>query len=153
MAYTSKHGKICYIELPATDAQKSADFYRDIFGWTIRDRGDGAIAFDDSIGEVSGSFDLDKKAVQHPGFIISIMVDDIRATIDRITAYGSEIVNPLGFHPTELIAHFRDPGGNLLGLYQETGLIATTNRTRFSKGRPGLQPRHLHSKIEQAFRP
>ena len=64
----SKHGKICYNELPATDPQKSADFYREIFGWNIRTRGDGAISFDDTIGEVSGSFDPDKKAVPHPGF-------------------------------------------------------------------------------------
>jgi predicted enzyme related to lactoylglutathione lyase len=119
MTYTSKHGKICYIELPAADPQKSADFYRDIFGWNIRTRGDGAISFDDTIGEVSGAFDANKKAVPHPGFIVSIMVDDIRATIEKIQASGCEIVNPLGFHPTELIAHFRDPGGNVLGLYQE----------------------------------
>src|ERR1700761_3961000 len=119
MTYTSKHGKICYIELPAIDAAKSAGFYQSIFGWKIRTRGDGAISFDDTIGEVSGSFDPDKKAVADPGFILSIMVDDIRATLDRITAAGCEIVRPLGFHPTELIAHFRDPGGNLLGLYQE----------------------------------
>ena len=115
----SKHGKICYIELPATDAQKSADFYSQVFGWAIRSRGDGAIAFDDSIGNVSGSFDHDKKAVEHPGFIVSIMVDDIRATIEKIQAFGCEITNPLGFNPAELIAHFRDPGGNILGLYQE----------------------------------
>jgi len=98
MAYTSKHGKICYIELPARRTKIRRLLPRHL-RLDNRDRGDGAIAFDDSIGEVSGSFDLDKKAVQHPGFIISIMVDDIRATIDRITAYGSEIVNPLGFHP------------------------------------------------------
>ena len=119
MTYTSKHGKICYIELPTTDPQKSADFYRDIFGWNIRTRDDGTLSFDDTIGEVSGSFDLNKKAVPHPGFIVSIMVDDIRATIEKIQAFGCEITNPLGFHPTELIAHFRDPGGNILGLYQE----------------------------------
>lgn len=116
---TANNGKICYIELPATDAAKSASFYSEIFGWKIRDRGDGAIAFDDSTGQVSGSFDLEKKPVDNPGFIVSIMVDDIRATIAHITAHGCEIVHPLGFHPTELIAHFRDPGGNLLGLYQE----------------------------------
>ena len=116
---TSKQGKICYIELPAADPAKSADFYREIFGWNIRTRGDGATSFDDTVGGVSGSFDPEKKAVPNPGFIISIMVDDIRATIDRITAFGCEIADPLGFHPTELIAHFRDPGGNLIGLYQE----------------------------------
>ena len=116
---TSKHGKICYIELPAAYPERSARFYNEIFGWNIRTRGDGAISFDDSIGEVSGSFDTGKTPVAHPGFIVSIMVDDIRETIAKIETFGCEIVNPLGFHPTELIAHFRDPGGNLLGLYQE----------------------------------
>lgn len=116
---TSKHGKICYLELPAQDPAKSAEFYRNIFGWNIRTRGDGATSFDDSIGEVSGSFDPGKTPAHHPGFIISIMVDDIRKTIQQIESFGCEIVNPLGFYPSELIAHFRDPGGNILGLYQE----------------------------------
>jgi predicted enzyme related to lactoylglutathione lyase len=115
----SQHGKICYIELPAADPALSARFYSEIFGWKIRARGDGATSFDDGIGNVSGSFDADKKPVEQPGFIVSIMVDDIRKTIAEVEAFGCEIVRPLGFHPTELIAHFRDPGGNLLGLYQE----------------------------------
>jgi predicted enzyme related to lactoylglutathione lyase len=115
----SKHGKICYIELPTLDIATSSSFYQNIFGWEIRTRGDGATAFDDANGQVSGSFSLDKKAVADPGFILYIMVDDIRKTIAAIEAQGCEIVHPLGFHPSELIAHFRDPGGNLLGLYQE----------------------------------
>jgi predicted enzyme related to lactoylglutathione lyase len=115
----SQHGKVCYIELPAADPARSAQFYSEIFGWKIRARGDGATSFDDGIGSVSGSFDADKSPVEQPGFIVSIMVDDIRKTIAEVEAFGCEIVRPLGFHPTELIAHFRDPGGNLLGLYQE----------------------------------
>ncbi|HEY9126008.1 MAG TPA: VOC family protein [Acidobacteriaceae bacterium] len=115
----SKHGKICYIELPSPSPAQSAAFYTSIFGWTMRTRGDGAAAFDDANGQVSGVFTPDKQAVADPGFIIYIMVDDIRKSIAAIEAHGCEIVRPLGFHPTELIAHFRDPGGNLLGLYQE----------------------------------
>ena len=113
------NGKICYVELPTTEIAVSANFYTSLFGWTIRTRGDGATAFDDATGQVSGSFSLDKKAVSDPGFILYIMVDDIRDTIARLPEFGGKIVNPLGFHPTESIAHFRDPGGNLLGLYQE----------------------------------
>jgi predicted enzyme related to lactoylglutathione lyase len=31
---TAKHGKVCYIEMPAMDAQASADFYeRTLSGW------------------------------------------------------------------------------------------------------------------------
>jgi hypothetical protein len=29
---TAKHGKICYIEMPARDAQTSADFYQRALG-------------------------------------------------------------------------------------------------------------------------
>jgi predicted enzyme related to lactoylglutathione lyase len=119
MMPTSKHGKVCYIELPAAEPAKSAQFYREIFGWNIRTRGDGATSFDDTIGEVSGFFDPGKRPATDPGFIVSIMVDDIRKTIAQIERFGCEVVDPPGFHPTEQIAHFRDPGGNLLGLYQE----------------------------------
>ncbi len=120
MEWSKFNGKICYVELPARDAERSAEFYRSIFGWTIRDRGDGVLAFD-SNGDVSGVFDVEKAAVEDPGLIVSIMCEDIEATIALIAGYGCQIVRPLGFHPSEKVAHFRDPGGNVLGLYQEPG--------------------------------
>ena len=61
MPPTIKNGKICYIEMPATDVARSADFYSRSFGWKIRQRGDGATAFDDTTGEVSGA-----RAYAHP---------------------------------------------------------------------------------------
>jgi len=56
MPPTLKDGKICYVEFPAVDANRSADFYAKVFGWGIRKRGDGKSAFDDSVGEVSGTW-------------------------------------------------------------------------------------------------
>jgi predicted enzyme related to lactoylglutathione lyase len=56
MPPTIGNGKICYIEMPATDIVRSAEFYRRVFGWNIRKRGDGATAFDDGVGEVSGAW-------------------------------------------------------------------------------------------------
>ena len=38
-------GKICYLEIPAADVERSSRFYSDAFGWELRTRGDGAIAF------------------------------------------------------------------------------------------------------------
>jgi predicted enzyme related to lactoylglutathione lyase len=55
MPPTLANGKICYVEIPAIDVERSADFYAKGFGWRIRPRGDGAIAFDDATGEVSGT--------------------------------------------------------------------------------------------------
>jgi hypothetical protein len=42
------HGKICYLEIPANRAEASAAFYSSIFGWKVRERGDGNLAFDDA---------------------------------------------------------------------------------------------------------
>jgi uncharacterized protein len=55
MPPTFANGKICYIEIPATDIARSSDFYHRSVGWNIRKRGDGSIAFDDGVGEVSGT--------------------------------------------------------------------------------------------------
>ena len=43
------NGKICYIEMPATDIARAADFYKSVFGWNIRKRGDGSTSFDDGV--------------------------------------------------------------------------------------------------------
>jgi len=60
MPPTYGNGKICYIEIPATDIARSAEFYQRSFGWTIRTRGDGSTAFDDGVGQVSGAWVLDR---------------------------------------------------------------------------------------------
>src|SRR5437868_12225382 len=48
MPPTLANGKVCYIEMPAVDIKRSADFYAQVFGWRLRQRGDGHVAFDDS---------------------------------------------------------------------------------------------------------
>src|SRR5947209_11165281 len=55
MPPTLANGKICYIEIPAADIARSSDFYKQVFGWNIRKRGDASISFDDTAGEVSGT--------------------------------------------------------------------------------------------------
>jgi uncharacterized protein len=85
MPPTVTNGKICDIELPATDIQRSAVFYHEDFGWRLRQRGDGHTAFDDAVGQVSATWIQGRPPADAP----------------------------------ELTARFRDPGGNVLGVYQE----------------------------------
>jgi predicted enzyme related to lactoylglutathione lyase len=115
----SINGKICYIEMPATDIQRSADFYGKVFGWNIRRRGDGSVAFDDATGQVSGAWVLGRPPMSQVGLLIYIMVDSVAATIEAVKAQGCEIVQPIGADAPEITARFRDPGGNVIGLYQE----------------------------------
>jgi predicted enzyme related to lactoylglutathione lyase len=119
MPPTLANGKICYIEIPSTDVARSAQFYSRVFGWNVRQRGDGSSAFDDTTGQVSGTWVLGRPPSSQPGLLIYIMVDSVAATVEAIVANGCEIVQPIGADAPEITARFRDPGGNVLGLYQQ----------------------------------
>jgi predicted enzyme related to lactoylglutathione lyase len=128
MAPTLVNGKLCYVEIPAVDVQRSADFYAKVFGWRIRQRGDGHTAFDDTTGEVSGSWVVGRPASAAPGLLLYIMVDSVAATVDAVIAHGGELVQPIGADVPELTARFRDPAGNVIGLYQDRGRAAPTQK-------------------------
>ena len=119
MPPTRANGKICYLEIPATDVARSAEFYRAVFLWGIRQRGDGHMAFDDTSGEVSGSWVTRRSPSSAPGLLVYIMVDSVAATLDAIVANGGKIVQPIGADAPEITARFQDPAGNVIGLYQE----------------------------------
>jgi hypothetical protein len=121
MPPTLTNGKICYIEIPALDIPPSADFYAKVFGWKLRQRGDGHTAFDDATGEVSGTWVLGRPPSSQPGLLLYIMVDSVAATIDAVVAHGGALVQPIGADAPEITARFRDPAGNVIGLYQESG--------------------------------
>lgn len=121
MPPTFANGKICYIEMPAMDIARSSAFYKNVFGWNIRTRPNGTVAFDDGVGEVSGTWVLGRPPSQTPGLLFYIMVDSVKATVKAIQAQGGEIVQPIGADAPEITARFRDPGGNIIGLYQQPG--------------------------------
>ena len=119
MPPTRANGKVCYIEIPATDVQRSAMFYNQVFDWNIRQRGDGQTAFDDTTGEVSGAWVRGRPPAGEPGLLVYIMVDSVAAAVEAVVAAGGEIVQPIGADAPEITARFHDPGGNVIGLYQE----------------------------------
>jgi len=119
MAPTCANGKICYLEIPTDDVARSVRFYQGVFGWPVRKRGDGATAFDDGVGEVSGAWVTGRPASPSPGLLLYVMVDNVEATVEAVVAHGGRIVQPLGADAPELTARFADPDGNVLGLYQE----------------------------------
>ena len=119
MPPTLANGKICYVEIPALDVSRSSLFYRAVFGWVIRRRGDGSTAFDDAVGEVSGTWVAGRPPSRAAGLLLYIMVDSVAATIDAVIAHGGELVQPIGADAPEITARFRDPAGNVLGLYQQ----------------------------------
>jgi len=118
---TLGNGKICYLEMPASDIKTSANFYKEVFRWNTRTRGDGAIAFDDTVGQVSGTWVLGRKPMIEVGLLVYIMVDSVAKSMEAVIANGGKIVQPIGGDAPEITARFSDPAENVLGLYQEPG--------------------------------
>ena len=115
-------GKICYIAIPAIDIVESAQFYQRVLGWHIRQHDDGSTAFDDTTGCVSGTWVPGRPPSHTPGLIVSIMVASAATTIEAIINAGGEIVQPVNPDEREVYALFRDPAGNILSIYQQSGL-------------------------------
>lgn len=114
------NGKICYVEIPASDVDVSAQFYSSIFGWNTRMRGDGSRAFDDATGDVSGTWIAGRRPAGDPGMVTYIMVDSIEATLEAVVGAGGDVVRPRSPLPGgDAFATFRDPAGNVIGLYQQ----------------------------------
>lgn len=122
-------GKLCYVELPAEDPQTSADFYADVFGWRIRRRDDGSLAFDDTVGAVSGAFVPGRPPADDPRMLVYVMVADAEETLAAIARAGGSIVRTTPAGHDEVFAWFSDPAGNVLGIDQQPGL-AETERPR-----------------------
>ena len=116
------HGKICYLEIPANRAEDAAEFYAEIFGWRVRERGDGNLAFDDPAG-VSGTWVKEADHTPDERTRVYIMVDSIARALQQIEAGGGKVLTPrteIG-HGLGAFAAFSDPVGTEFGLYEEPG--------------------------------
>jgi predicted enzyme related to lactoylglutathione lyase len=77
-----------------------------------------SLAFDDGVGEVSGTWVLGRPPSSQPGLLLYIMVRSVAATLNAAVANGDEVVQPTGADAPEITARLRDPAGNVIGLYQ-----------------------------------
>ena len=114
------HGKICYLEIPARTGEESAAFYQSIFGWKVRQRGDGNLAFDDP-GGVSGTWVKESDRTPDETIRTYIMVDSIADSLKKIEAAGGSVRTPRKEIGPGMgaFAVFADPAGTEFGLYEE----------------------------------
>ncbi|MBV9004908.1 MAG: VOC family protein [Solirubrobacterales bacterium] len=116
----ARPGSITYLHIPAGDVGRAAAFYRDVFGWQVNNPDSDRPSFDDPSGQLSGAWVSDHLAATAPGLLPYIYVDRVEETITRILAEGGEIVTKPFPSGLLTIATFRDPAGNVLGLWHDT---------------------------------
>jgi uncharacterized protein len=112
-------GGISYLHIPAADVRAAAAFYGGAFGWHIDNPDSDRPSFDDGTGHVSGAWMTDQAVSREPGLLPYIYVERIDETIERITSNGGELVKGPDPEGNLWIATFRDPAGNMLGLWHD----------------------------------
>ena len=113
-------GAITYLHIPATDVRRAAAFYGGVFGWHIHNPDSDRPSFDTPNGHLSGAWVSDHPAATQPGLLPYIYVDQVEETIERILAHGGEIVISPFSEGLLTVATFRDPAGNVIGLWHDT---------------------------------
>lgn len=116
----SRNGQVRYLQVPAEDVGVSAAFYEAVFGWTVRQRDDGSVAFDDTAGTVSGQWVVDRPPTEAPGMLVYVQVDDVEDALAAVVQSGGRVVTPVTPQKDgEAYATVADPAGNVVGVFQE----------------------------------
>jgi predicted enzyme related to lactoylglutathione lyase len=116
---------VVHFEILGSDGAALIEFYREVFGWPLRDTplpGWPSYAImepEQGMGGAVGRAD----AAPDGAVIVYIEVDDVGGALDRAVERGATVALPVtSVAGTQLsVAWLRDPQGNLVGLVKRSG--------------------------------
>jgi predicted enzyme related to lactoylglutathione lyase len=79
-------------------------------------------SFEDGTGHAIGHWESEFSAVGQSGIVPFVYVDRLKPVIERINANGGQIVMTPYPEGDLTVALFRDPMGNVLGIWQQGNL-------------------------------
>jgi predicted enzyme related to lactoylglutathione lyase len=125
--------KVVHFEIPAEDLDRAKNFYGSIFGWQLQSvpmaGGEYTMAMTTPVDEQTqvptepgaingGMMQRDERT---PAPVITIDVEAIDGALKEIEAAGGATVTPRTAIPgMGAFAYFKDPEGNVLGLWETT---------------------------------
>lgn len=124
-------GRVVHFEVPYDNADRARSFYGDVFGWQIQpipelryDIVSTGPVTDQGMpsepGYVGGGLTERGELVSRP--VITIQVDDIDATLEKVrSGGGSAVGDKIPVADMGVAAYFNDSEGNLMGLWQNAG--------------------------------
>ncbi|MHA7222177.1 VOC family protein [Arthrobacter sp. RHLT1-20] len=121
-------GGVVHFEIPADDEERAGKFYSEAFGWEVSPMPEISYSMmmttptDETgmpaeAGSINGGMFVREGELRSP--VIMVDVADIDAALEKIGSLGGSTVQAkqavmdMGF-----AAYFRDPEGNILGLWQ-----------------------------------
>ena len=107
-----------HFEIGCKDQGKTAEFFKNLFGWQIQPMGPASMIDTASQGGISGHISsLGHEPHQYT--IFYVQVEDVQSYLDKAAALGGKILVPPVKIPTGTFAWFADPEGNTIGLLQK----------------------------------
>ena len=120
-ASLARHGGLSYLEIPADEPRRSANFYEKVLGWKVEGRDTDHPKFSDLTGHLIGRWVSGRAISREPGLLPYIYVERIDDVVNRVAPSGGEIVKSPYLEGNLRVATIRDPAGNIIGLWEETG--------------------------------
>jgi predicted enzyme related to lactoylglutathione lyase len=118
---------ICHFEIPVDDLKRAETFYSELFGWKITPFAPDDISMvhtvpidekgTPTVPGVNGML-IKKRNPQHP-FANYINVESVDEYLAKVVTLGGEMAMPKTPVPgMGYFAYFKDPEGNVLGLWE-----------------------------------
>lgn len=120
------HGQFCWVDLVAHDMTASADFYAELFGWTVEDQDDGddmpyALFFqgDDVVAGIGEMSDEMRDDGVPPTWNSYISVGDVEAAVEAAEELGATVVTPpMQIMEAGRLAYIQDPTGATVAFWE-----------------------------------
>ncbi|WP_232665807.1 VOC family protein [Pseudonocardia sp. TRM90224] len=120
---------IVHFEIPADDVARAKAFYGELFGWQLSDmpgmdytivqttETDETSQLPRTPGAINGG--LMPRTAETPAPVLTVDVESVADSLKEIEAAGGSIVRPRTEIPgMGAFAYFKDPDGNVLGLWE-----------------------------------
>lgn len=116
-----------WVEIRTRDIARAGDFYENVFSWRVVDRetADGSDYWIVDTGDEPRVENLRRAGIwltpegRGVGVVVYVVVEDIDAVLARVGEFGGESLGPKVGEGRAFKAYFRDPDGNLFGLWEE----------------------------------
>ena len=110
-------GRIDYVEIAATDIDKTRAFLEQLFGWQFQEWGPDYFSFND--GRLDGGLRRAEEPLPAGGVLLVFYSQDLERDYERVKELGATISQEIFEFPGGRRFHFTDPDGHELAIWSD----------------------------------
>jgi predicted enzyme related to lactoylglutathione lyase len=108
-------GRIDYVEIPATDIDKTRAFFEQLFGWEFQEWGPDYYSFND--GRLDGGLRRAEEPAPASGVLLVFYSENLERDYERVKELGATISQEIFEFPGGRRFHFVEPAGTEFAIW------------------------------------